>query len=207
LPGKQLLRHRARRRDENGAELIEFAFIAVILVALLYSLVFFGVAFATKITISQAVSDGSRAGITSQTPSTAESNAVNQASDDLGWLPISTPVCGTSNGVYACMSPCSGSITSCTTPCTASSNNVCTAPCSISNSYVCPATADASTVALMIVASESSCQSSSSNTCLTTNATYYYKNAPIVPGALGLSLLAPTTVVANSTQEVSTPTP
>jgi Flp pilus assembly protein TadG len=204
---------RNRRGNEEGAELIEFAFIATILVALVYGIVFFGVTLGAKVSLSQAAADGSRAGIVSQTPSTAESLAVNQSVDDLGWMGFTTPVCGavdSSGGSllgYACMSPCSGTIASCTTPCTASTSGDCTAPCAIDNSVICPATAAASTVALMSVATEATCLSSSTNTCLTTNVTYYDKTDSLVPPMPGLNLLAPVNMVANSTLEVSTPTP
>jgi hypothetical protein len=207
-------------RDEGGAELIEFAFVSTILIALVYGIVFFGVTLGAKVTVTQAAADGSRAGIVYSSANYAqgEQAAATQAKSDLGWLGFSNTVCGsvtvgsgqgaTGNAAYACMSPCAGSISSCTTPCTASTGSICTAPspCNISNPYVCPATAAASTVALMIVSAEATCPSNA-NTCITTDVTYYDTTKPIVPAAPGLSVLSPTNIASSSTIELSSPTP
>jgi Flp pilus assembly protein TadG len=207
LKPRQVTTHRARRHGETGAELIEFAFISVILIALLYGIVFFGVTLGAKVTVSQAAADGSRSGIVTQSAWPAAGVlAAKQAVTDLGWLGVGTPVCGSNNGAYACTSPCSGTLSSCTTACTASSNNVCSAPCVINNSLLCPSTANSSTVGLMVVATESTC-SSNANTCLTTNVTYYDRNQPLIPTAPGLALISPSNIVSNSTLEVVNTTP
>jgi len=194
-----------RRRDETGAELIEFAFVSVILVALVYGIVFFGVTLGAKVTISQAAADGSRAGIVSQTATTADSLAANQAATDVGWLGAPTPVCGATGApapvAYACVSLKSGASVTCSSSAMSSCTTACTA------TVLCPVTADATTAVLMVVASEATCPSNSSNTCLTTYVTYYDQNRALIPTAPGLALLSPTNVASSSTQEVSAKTP
>jgi Flp pilus assembly protein TadG len=188
------LRARRSRRDESGAELIEFAFIATLLVALLYGIVFFGVTLGAKVTVTQAAADGSRAGIVSSTPIGGETVAASQAVSDLSWLGFSTPACGATGAGYACMSPCSSSIAQCTTSCSASLGTI------------CPIPADAGTVALLVVALEGTCPSSTSgnpSTCLTTNVNYYEANKYIVPPAPGLSVVAPSSISSSSTLQIS----
>ncbi len=78
---------RRRQDDERGAELVEFAVVAVLLTMLVYGIVFFGVMFTAKSTITQAASDGARAGIVASTA--PEQAAVTQAQNDLGFLGVS----------------------------------------------------------------------------------------------------------------------
>ena len=57
---------RLRRRhgdDERGAELIEFAFVVVLLITLLYGIITYGVILAAQATVTQAAADAARAGI------------------------------------------------------------------------------------------------------------------------------------------------
>jgi Flp pilus assembly protein TadG len=177
--------------------MVEFALIVVLLVTLVYGLIFFGLLLGAKVSITQAAADGARSGIVASTAASADSAAANQSVTDLGWLGVSTPSCGATNfdsdAAYVCMSPCSGSVTTCTTSCT--------------NSYtdnVCPDSS--STAALFIVASESACPSNSDNTCITSVVTYYDANKPIVPAAPGLNLISPSTLSSSSTLQVTTPT-
>ena len=51
----------SRRRDERGAEMVEFAFVVVLLIALLYGIISYGLILAAQTTITQAAADGARA--------------------------------------------------------------------------------------------------------------------------------------------------
>src|ERR1700733_9677296 len=51
------------RYDERGAEMVEFAFVVVLLIALLYGIISYGLILAAQNTITQAAADGARAGI------------------------------------------------------------------------------------------------------------------------------------------------
>ena len=63
-----------RRDDEDGAELIEFALVFFLLIALVYGIVFFGLLLSAKVTMTQAAADGARAGIVQSTVSSQESS-------------------------------------------------------------------------------------------------------------------------------------
>jgi Flp pilus assembly protein TadG len=118
--GRAALKERRQRADETGAEMIEFAIVVVLLVALIYGIVSFGLILACKVSITQATADGARAGIVMSTPSAAETAAVDQTANDLGWLGLGSCTSGTemscltngttcpstyqSNGVYMCIS-------------------------------------------------------------------------------------------------------
>ena len=54
---------RRRRDDEHGAEMVEFAFVVVLLIALLYGIITYGLILAAQATVTQAAADGARAGI------------------------------------------------------------------------------------------------------------------------------------------------
>jgi Flp pilus assembly protein TadG len=82
---------RLGRRDERGAEMVEFAFVVVLLIALL----------AAQSTITQAAADGARAGIVSATGAGAATAAQNQASIDIGWM--NKGACGPSTTVITCV--------------------------------------------------------------------------------------------------------
>ncbi len=62
------LRHRGR--NEEGAEMVEFAIVVVLLMMLVYGIVSVGLSLGAKMTITQAAADGARAGIiaTGSTP-------------------------------------------------------------------------------------------------------------------------------------------
>jgi Flp pilus assembly protein TadG len=72
-----------RRRDERGAEMVEFALVVVLLIALLYGIISYGLILAAQSTITQAAADGARSGIVTTTPvATAE----GEACTDIGWM-------------------------------------------------------------------------------------------------------------------------
>lgn len=100
-----------RRRDERGAEMVEFALVVVLLIALLYGIISYGLILAAQSTITQAAADGARAGIvTSSTvpctsgtnpPPCAVSTGEGQAADDVGWMGKGT--CGTASTTITCV--------------------------------------------------------------------------------------------------------
>jgi Flp pilus assembly protein TadG len=98
-----------RRRDESGAEMVEFALVVVLLIALLYGIISYGLILAAQSTITQAAADGARAGIVQSstascgTPGTpcAISTAEGQAASDVGWLNKGT--CGTASTTITCV--------------------------------------------------------------------------------------------------------
>jgi Flp pilus assembly protein TadG len=73
-----------QRHDERGAEMVEFAFVVVLLIALLYGIISYGLILAAQSTITQAAADGARAGIVAS--STALSTSEAQAAQDVGWM-------------------------------------------------------------------------------------------------------------------------
>jgi Flp pilus assembly protein TadG len=75
---------RLRRRDERGAEMVEFAFVVVLLIALLYGIISYGLVLAAQSTITQAAADAARSGIVA--PATAVTTAEGQAATDVGWM-------------------------------------------------------------------------------------------------------------------------
>ncbi len=75
---------RRRRDDEHGAEMVEFAFVVVLLIALLYGIISYGLILAAQATLTQAAADGARAGIVAS--STAKATAEAQAGNDVGWM-------------------------------------------------------------------------------------------------------------------------
>ncbi len=66
--------------------MVEFAFVVVLLIALLYGIISYGLVLAAQSTITQAAADGARAGIVSATGAGAATAAQNQASIDIGWM-------------------------------------------------------------------------------------------------------------------------
>lgn len=64
--------------------MIEFAFVVVLLIALLYGIVSYGLILAAQSTVTQAAADGARAGIVAS--STAKTTAETQAGDDVSWM-------------------------------------------------------------------------------------------------------------------------
>jgi Flp pilus assembly protein TadG len=112
-----------RRRNERGAEMVEFAFVVVLLIALLYGIISYGLILAAQNTITQAAADGARAGIVASSsgtigpPCTTSACTVSesQAGSDLGWLGKGS--CGTSATTITCVST--------EVPCPSNPNNEC----------------------------------------------------------------------------------
>ncbi|HEY3842750.1 MAG TPA: TadE family protein [Acidimicrobiales bacterium] len=75
--------------------MIEFAFVVILLVALVYGIVSVGISLAAKSSITQAAEDGARAGIVA-TGSSVASSAQSQALGDLGWM-VGTVTCASAN--------------------------------------------------------------------------------------------------------------
>jgi Flp pilus assembly protein TadG len=108
-----------RRRDEDGAEMVEFAFVVVLLIALLYGIVSYGLILSAQSTVTQAAADGARAGIVAASsggsagpPCTTSACTVSeaQAATDLGWMdkgtcyqPGATPPVGTTASTLSCV--------------------------------------------------------------------------------------------------------
>jgi Flp pilus assembly protein TadG len=124
---KRVPKQLRRRSDERGAEMVEFAFVVVLLIALLYGIISYGLILAAQTTITQAAADGARAGIVESSsvgsigpPCTTTACTVSQtqAGDDLGWLGKGT--CGTT-------ATASNPITCVSTevPCPSNANNEC----------------------------------------------------------------------------------
>jgi Flp pilus assembly protein TadG len=102
-----------RRDDERGAEMVEFAFVVVLLIALLYGIISYGLILSAQSTITQAAADGARAGIVAST--TAVATAEAQAGTDVGWM--NKGACGTSGTTITCVAT--------EAPCTSNVNNQC----------------------------------------------------------------------------------
>jgi Flp pilus assembly protein TadG len=78
--------------------MVEFALVVVLLIALLYGIISYGLILAAQSTITQAAADGARAGIVASNPiSTAE----GQAATDVSWLNKGT--CGTATPTITCV--------------------------------------------------------------------------------------------------------
>lgn len=73
------------RDDEHGAEMVEFAFVVVLLIMLLYGIITYGLILAAQATVTQAAADGARAGIVAAS-SAEQSNAEKQAAADVSWM-------------------------------------------------------------------------------------------------------------------------
>ena len=74
----------SRQRDERGAEMVEFAFVVVLLIMLLYGIISYGLILSAQSTVTQAAADGARAGIVAS--STAVATAETQAGADVSWM-------------------------------------------------------------------------------------------------------------------------
>jgi Flp pilus assembly protein TadG len=80
---------RARENDERGAELVEFAFVVVLLITLIYGVLVYGLVLAVQTSITQSAADGNRAGIvvaSTLTGSQLQTTVYTQVQNDLGWL-------------------------------------------------------------------------------------------------------------------------
>jgi len=104
----------SRSRDEQGAELVEFALVVVLLVMLLYGIITYGLILAAQATVTQAAADGARAGIVAGLAN-AQTVADGQAGADLGWM--DKGACNTSGSIITCNAT--------TGPCPSNSNNTC----------------------------------------------------------------------------------
>jgi Flp pilus assembly protein TadG len=93
--------------------MIEFAIVVVLLIALLYGIITYGLILAAQATITQAAADAARAGIVSS--STAIATAEAQAGTDVGWMDKGT--CGTSGTTITCVAT--------EIPCPSNANNTC----------------------------------------------------------------------------------
>ena len=109
---------RRRQHDERGAEMVEFAFVVVLLIALLYGIISYGIILAAQSTVTQAAADGARAGIVAASSTIgAKGTAEGQAANDLSWMdkgqcyqPDAQPLpIGTAGGTLSCVAtegPC-----------------------------------------------------------------------------------------------------
>jgi Flp pilus assembly protein TadG len=93
--------------------MVEFAFVVVLLIALLYGIISYGLILAAQATITQAAADGARAGIVAS--STAIATAEAQAGTDVGWMNKGT--CGSSGTNMTCVAT--------EAPCPSNANNQC----------------------------------------------------------------------------------
>jgi Flp pilus assembly protein TadG len=93
--------------------MVEFAFVVVLLIALLYGIISYGLILAAQATITQAAADGARSGIVAA--STAIATAEAQSGTDVGWMNKGT--CGTSSTIITCVAT--------QAPCPSNSNNQC----------------------------------------------------------------------------------
>ena len=111
--------------DERGAEMVEFAFVVVLLIALLYGIVSYGLILSAQSTVTQAAADGARAGIvasntaactaTSPPAGSTCATAETEAATDVGWMDKGT--CGTSGTTITCVAS--------EAPCTSNAANEC----------------------------------------------------------------------------------
>jgi Flp pilus assembly protein TadG len=86
LGPQESISRRRNRRDEKGAEVVEFAIIVVLLVGILYGILSMGIIMAVKVSVTQAAADGARAAIVQTGSSQQYLTAYTQASNDLSWL-------------------------------------------------------------------------------------------------------------------------
>ena len=93
--------------------MVEFAFVVVLLIALLYGIISYGLILSAQSTITQAAADGARAGIVAST--TAVATAQAQAGTDVGWMNKGS--CGTSATIITCVAS--------EAPCPSNANNQC----------------------------------------------------------------------------------
>ncbi len=117
---------RRRRDDEHGAEMVEFAIVVVLLIALLYGIISYGLILAAQATITQSAADAARSGIISS--STAVATAEAQACTDIGWMNKTCGAPATYNTTTCTFSPNpADAITAfaCQMACPSNANNTC----------------------------------------------------------------------------------
>jgi hypothetical protein len=106
-PRTRMPEERSRQRDERGAEMVEFAFVVVLLIMLLYGIVSYGLILSAQSTVTQAAADGARAGIVASTNPLAAAEA--EAGGDIGWMgkgqcyePDAVPPAGAAGAPISC---------------------------------------------------------------------------------------------------------
>jgi Flp pilus assembly protein TadG len=75
---------RRRNGDERGAEMVEFAIVVVLLIAILYGIISYGLILAAQATLTQAAADAARSGLVAS--SSAVTTAEGQALTDVSWM-------------------------------------------------------------------------------------------------------------------------
>ncbi len=88
-----------RRNDETGAELVEFAFVIVLLITILYGIITYGMILAAQSTLTQAAADAARAGLVAGAAN-APGVARGQAGLDVSWM--DKGACSTSGTIITC---------------------------------------------------------------------------------------------------------
>jgi Flp pilus assembly protein TadG len=71
-------RRSRRRRNERGAAIVEFSLVIGIFVLVLYALIYFGMALATKQRVTNAAAEGARAAVGAASAADAQSKAQNR---------------------------------------------------------------------------------------------------------------------------------
>jgi Flp pilus assembly protein TadG len=106
--------------------MVEFAFVVVLLIALLYGIISYGLILAAQATITQSAADAARSGIVSS--STAVATAETQACTDIGWMNKTCGAPATYNTTTCTFSPNpADAITAfaCQMACPSNANNQC----------------------------------------------------------------------------------
>jgi Flp pilus assembly protein TadG len=106
--------------------MVEFAFVVVLLIALLYGIISYGLILSAQSTVTQAAADGARAGIVAASSQLgAQGTAEGQAANDLSWMdkgqcyePHHQPLpLGTAGGILTCDAE--------EAPCASNASNLC----------------------------------------------------------------------------------
>jgi len=107
--------------------MVEFAVVVVLLIALLYGIITYGLILAAQATVTQAAADATRAGITSSAAS-APGIAETEACNDIGWMNKTCGPPATHNDALCTFSPNpADAITAyaCSMPCPSLNTNTC----------------------------------------------------------------------------------
>ena len=83
----RMLREKLKRRseDESGAELVEFAFVVVLLITILYGIITFGMILAAQSTLTQAAADAARTGLVGASKRPVSAPKGKPAQTSAGW--------------------------------------------------------------------------------------------------------------------------
>lgn len=84
LPPAGAQRGLLRRRDQKGAALVEFSLVVGLFVMILYGLIYFGMALATKQRVTNAAAEGARAAVGAANGADAQTKAQARVLDLLG---------------------------------------------------------------------------------------------------------------------------